>query len=484
MTISGALSNAMTGLRAAGRGAEIVSSNISNALTPGYGRRVLELSAAGIGGAGGVRVDGVNRTVDEGIASDKRLADAELGHAQTTAAFYAKLEALMGTPDDPNSVSARVAQFESALITSASRPEAPERLSQAVTDARSLAASIAQTSDGLQDARSLADRTIGEQVDTLNTALQQVETLNAQITAAQVQSLDATSLQDHRQQLVDQISALVPVRTVPRAHGQIALYSTGGAILLDGSAATVGFERVNLVTPYMSVEAGTLSGLTLNGNPLRTGTEDGALRGGAIGAQFAIRDEMAVTAQVELDALARDLITRFQDPAVDPTLAPGDAGLFTDEGGAFDPANELGLASRLAVHTAVDPSKGGEAWRIRDGIGAASPGYTGDGSLLQSLAASLNKGQPPASGSFGGGSYALIELVATITADVGAERGNADQVLSFATTRLNELTQRQLADGVDSDDEIQRLMIIEQTYAANARVIEAVDEMMQTIMRL
>ncbi len=484
MTISGALSNAMTGLRAAGRGAEIVSSNISNALTPGYGRRVLELSAAAVGGAGGVRIDGVNRAVNEGIASDKRLADAEQSHAQTTATFYSKLETLMGTPDDPNSVSARVAQFETALITAASRPEAPERLSQAVTDARSLARSISTVSSGLQEVRSLADRTIGEQVASLNTALKQVEALNAQITAAQVQSQDATSLQDHRQRLVDDISALVPVRSVPRNHGQIALYSTGGAILLDGSAGEIGFERVNLVTPYMSVEAGTLSGLTLNGIPLRTGSESGALRGGAIGAQFAIRDELAVTAQGELDALARDLITRFQDPAVDPTLSVGDAGLFTDEGNAFAPADELGLALRLAVHSAVDPAQGGGTWRMRDGIGATVPGNTGDGSLLQSLAAALNQGQTPASGSFGGGSYALIELVSTLTADIGADRGNAEQMLSFATTRLNELTQQQLAEGVDSDDEIQRLMIIEQTYAANARVIEAVDEMMQTIMRL
>lgn len=484
MSISGALSNAMTGLRAAGRGAEIVSSNISNALTPGYGRRVLELSATAIGGAGGVRVDGVARAVDEGIASDKRLADAEQGHAQMAAQFYSKLETLIGTPDDPNSVSARVAQFETALITAASRPEAPERLSQAVTDARSLASSIAHVSNGLQDARSLADRTIDEQVTTLNTALKQVETLNAQITAAQVQSQDATALQDHRQRLVDEISALVPVRSVPRNHGQIALYSTGGAILLDGRAGEIGFERVNLVTPYMSVGAGTLSGLTLNGNPLRTGSESGALRGGAIGAQFAIRDEMAVTAQGELDALARDLITRFQDPAVDPTLSPGDAGLFTDSGTAFAPADELGLAARLAVNPAVDPAQGGEAWRMRDGINAVSPGDPGNAKLLQSLTAALTQGQTPASGSFGGGSYALIELVSTLTADIGAERGNADQMLSFATTRLNVLTQQQLADGVDSDDEIQRLMIIEQTYAANARVIEAVDEMMQTIMRL
>jgi hypothetical protein len=49
MTISGALSNALSGLRAAGRGAEVVSSNISNALTPGYARRELSLVSSSIG---------------------------------------------------------------------------------------------------------------------------------------------------------------------------------------------------------------------------------------------------------------------------------------------------------------------------------------------------------------------------------------------------------------------------------------------------
>ena len=39
MSISGSLSSALSGLTAASRAAEIVSSNIANAATPGYGRR-------------------------------------------------------------------------------------------------------------------------------------------------------------------------------------------------------------------------------------------------------------------------------------------------------------------------------------------------------------------------------------------------------------------------------------------------------------
>ena len=45
MSISGALSSAMQGLRAAGRGSEVIAANLSNVLTPGYGVRSLELSS-------------------------------------------------------------------------------------------------------------------------------------------------------------------------------------------------------------------------------------------------------------------------------------------------------------------------------------------------------------------------------------------------------------------------------------------------------
>lgn len=484
MTISGALNNAMSGLRAAGRGTQLVSSNISNALTPGYGRRELALSASAIGDHGGVRIDGITRVVNEAIASDRRLASAENGHAQITSDFFSRIEKLLGTPDDAFSISSQMSGFENSLITSASRPDAPERLSTSIAAARSLVTSLQDASKGIQDARSRADTSIGAQIDQLNLALQQVQKLNSQITSVQVNGGDSAALLDQRQQVVDQIGAMVPVRSVPRDNGQIALYTEGGAILIDGQAAEIGFDRVNLVTPYMSIEGGSLSGLTINGNPVRTGSENGVLRGGTIGAQFAIRDEEAPAAQAQIDALARDLVERFQDPAVDPSLTAGDAGLFTDNGFFFDPLDEVGLSERLVLNAAVDPSQGGQPWRLRDGINAATPGNSGDATLLNALRNALNTNRVPASGDFGTGAFSAINLISTLTSQFGTERFEADQMLSFASARFNELTQQQLADGVDTDAELQQLMLLEQAYAANARVIETVDEMMQTIMRL
>jgi flagellar hook-associated protein 1 FlgK len=41
-----------------------------------------------------------------------------------------------------------------------------------------------------------------------------------------------------------------------------------------------------------------------------------------------------------------------------------------------------------------------------------------------------------------------------------------------------------MADGVDSDAEMQRLLQYEQAYAANARVIRAIDEMINYLLRM
>jgi flagellar hook-associated protein 1 FlgK len=392
MSISGALSNAMTGLRAAGRASQVVSSNISNAMTPGYGVRGVALTASMLGG---VRIEGITRHSNPALSADYRLASADHGQANDRMAFLSKLESLVGTPENPASLSARIATFESSLISAASRPDAPERLNAALMSAQDIVNVLAQASFGVQNTRSAADQQISDQVSTLNSGLAQVRDLNAQITKALSQGTDTTALQDMRQKLVDDLNAIVPMRQIPRENGHVALYSTGGAILLDGAAATISFDPSNQITAYQSLAAGTLSGLEINGVAIRTDSVKGALIGGTLGAQFEIRDELAPQAQVQLDALARDLVERFQDSSVDPTLLPGDAGLFTDGGLPFDPLAETGLSQRLTLNAAVDPAQGGQNWRLRDGLNAGAPGDVGDARQIQRLSAALTSARTP-----------------------------------------------------------------------------------------
>jgi len=481
MSISGAMNAAISGLRAATRGTEIVSNNISNALTPNYGRQALELSSVGGGLAGGVRIDGINRQMNEGIASDRRLANAAQLNTQAGVNFLLQLEDITGVAGDPEGLSGRLATFEQSLITAASRPDQIERLSDAVADAQRLADGLNRASQKVQDMRTEADSEIAREVATLNSALEEIVQINIQM-ASTISRTGGPSpaLLDQRQAVLETIGSIVPINVVPRENGAIGIYTEGGVILVDTFASKIGFQKQNLVTEFQTLDSGTLSGLSLNGQDLRTS----AMGGGSLGGHFTVRDTYGVQAQSALDALARDLVERFADPAVDPTLAVGDAGLFTDTGAPFDPANTVGLSGRLMLNAAVDPKAGGEPWRMRDGMGATIPGPIGDATLLNNMRAALESERAPASAALGSASRSAAGLVSVFSSVLASTRGIAEQDMSFNAARLTELTQLQLSEGVDTDQELQNLLVLEQAYAANARVIQAADEMLEIITRL
>ncbi len=484
MSISGSLSNAMSGLNAVSRAAEVVSSNVANSLTEGYGRRELDLASRTLGGNGtGVKVQGVNRSVNDQIISERRLADASLGNASTAADFFTKLERALGLPDDPASVTGRMAQFESTLIEAASRPDSGSRLGAVFDAMNGLTNQINSASDQIQVLRLETDQSINFQVNALNDGLAKIAVLNHDIHVQLSAGYDANALMDQRQQMIDGISEIVPLRQVPRDNGQIALFTPGGAILLDNNAAVVGFTPVGTIVPQMTLGSSALSGLTINGQPVPT-TAPGPIAGGSLAGLFAVRDQHSVVAQERLDAVARDLIERFASPSVDPTLNIGDAGIFTDAGSPFNPVNEVGLSSRLSVNGLLDPDAGGALWRLRDGLGAVVPGDVGNATQLLALADALNIKKIPATGGFIGAARSAIGLSGDLISLTNIDLRSAESDMSFASAQQNSLKFIELQSGVDTDHEMQQLLLIEQAYAANARVISTIDEMINTLLRL
>ena len=338
MTLSGSLSSALSGLTATSRAAEIVSNNVANAMTEGYGRRELGLSARTLGGTGqGVQVVGVTRMSNSVAIGDRRLADASLGGNSARAAFYRSLEQAIGLPDVADSLSGRISAFDAALIAAAARPDSEARLSQVADAARNMAARLVSASKEVQTMRARADDQIETQVAKVNSTLQRIADLNVQIRANSGGGRDASGLMDQRQQAIDSISAIIPLREIPREMGTVALVTMTGATLLDGHPSTLGFTPVGVIAPDMTLASGALFGLTLNGRPIDVAGESSPIAGGSLASAFSIRDDLGVQAQAKLDAVGRDLVERFQDPSVDPTLTAADAGLFTDQGAAFTP---------------------------------------------------------------------------------------------------------------------------------------------------
>ncbi|PWE50274.1 flagellar hook-associated protein FlgK [Thioclava sp. NG1] len=484
MGISQTLSNALSGLTAASRMAEVVASNTANALTEGYARREVSLGAQMVGRQGaGVRVLSVDRIVNETLRSDLRLSEAATQNASLRYDFLSTFEARIGTPEDASSLSSKFAQFEASLVEAGSRPESEARLATVLDSARAVTDHLNALSAHLQDSRMTADRQIAAQVDTLNTALSQVDELNATILAGKAAGHDTNALKDQRQTLVDQISSIVPIRQAARENDQIALFTTGGAVLLEGNPVEIGFTSTGIITPDMTYVGGTLSGLTLNGNAVSI-DEGRFLGGGSLGALFTIRDTLAPDQQIQIDALSRDLIERVSDPAIDPTLSGGTAGLFTDDRGPLDPLDETGLAGRIAINPLADPEQGGALSLLRDGFGAASPGPVSNAENLFALASAFTTPSAPSSGNFGSSRHSSAELFASFLSQVTSDRQRNEATQTYAKTRYDTLKEQALADGVDTDHEMQKLLQIEELYSANARVIQTADALIKQLLEI
>jgi len=485
MSITGALSSANSGLTAFSRAAQLVSDNVSNALTEGYARRELELSTRVVGGAGaGVQVDGVKRIVDQGLLRDRRLADAELGYQSGRTTFLQKSSDLIGVPDDPSSLSGQLVAFESALLEAGSRPDSDTRLAEIVRTGNNLANKLNQASQSVQDERLAADSAIAREVDILNANLVQVEEMNAQIARFNGAGQDGSGLLEARQQVIDDIARIVPVRVVPRDTGTVAIYTMNGATLIDGPAQQFEFSPVATITADMTLASGALSALIQDGDPVATSGTFAAMGGGSLAALFEVRDDLAVVAQGRLDAFSRDLMERFEDPAVDPTTAAGAPGLFTDGLLAFDPLDEVGLAGRIELNATVDPARGGELRLMRDGLGAVAAGPIGYADQLYAFADALSSSRLPAGTQITAAERSATGLAADLASRAAADLVDGERSESFASTRQTSLRDLELEGGVDTDEEMQKLLLIEQAYAANARVIQTIDDLIQRLLAI
>jgi flagellar hook-associated protein 1 FlgK len=482
MSMSAAFSSALSGLTASSRMANVTSSNIANALTEGYGRREVQLSPRLIGMTGtGVAVSGVTRSENPYLQGEMREASAGEAFARERSSFLTSLERMLGTSEDAGSLSARITAFERSLVEAAARPEAEARLAAVLDAADAITTKLRTTTRSLQEARQDADRRIAADVETLNASLSAVSRLGSQIRSLRATGGDVSALLDQRQIYIDRISTIIPVKEIARENDQIALMTTGGTLLLDARPVTIGFRSTATITADMTAASGGLSGLTLDGRPMDADAVSARLGEGRLSALFSLRDDLAPRAQAQLDGLAADLVGRFAEPGLDPSLGAGMAGLFTDAGALVLPGDEAGLAGRIAVNAAADPDRGGALWRLRDGLGAAAPGAPGDSRLLSALSAAAITGRLPPLGGFSTAA-GLSGLATAVLSDVSGRRLSFEADLGFAATQTDTFRSELLKAGVDTDQEMQNLLNIEKAYAANARVLQTLDGMLETLL--
>jgi flagellar hook-associated protein 1 FlgK len=486
MSITGALNNAASGLAVTARLADTIANNVANAATPGFGRRTTEVSSLTLGGYGsGARITGTTRAENPLLTAERRGMDAALGATATRADAYDRMMAAIGEPGEDNALSTLTTALETTLMAATASPQSTTKLADAVTAAREVAASLNRIAEENARLRTDADAEIGRQVGQVNDALAAIDELNRKITTLPHQGVDTGGLVDERGRLVDSIAAIIPVRVVKREHDTVALYAANGGVLLDGRVFALDFTpAANAVTPELTLGAG-LSGLAQDRGggagptAVAAGTGGGPFDGGSLGALFELRDRIVPEFDAETDRYATELIARFRDLMPGTALDAGGQGLFVDPAGG----PTTGLAGRIALNAAVNPDAGGAVWRLRDGLSATAPGTDGDGAILQGLSEAMAASRPPTGFVSQSASTNAATMASEIASFFAGRSTRSDEDRAYLAARQATLAEAETnATGVDSDAELQSLMLVEQAYAANARVLSVIDDLMKLLL--
>lgn len=486
MSISGSFSNALSGLGVTSRLAETASNNLANALTKGYARQSVDIAARELDGRGvGVRTLGVNRNSVPDLTASRRLADGDAAGLEPQAEALARLGAAFGEATSEDGLFRRIEVLEASIRGLAETPESEPRQIAAAEAAADVASFLNQLSGQIATERQNADGLIASQVDTVNRNVEQIDALNEKITRLAAGGRDVATLEDQRELLIDEVASILPVRSLPQSNGTIFLTTNQGQFLLAEEPVTLEFTQTPIITSgmvYDPVGGGALSGITLAGldlTPSASGAQ--AITSGALFGSFSIRDDLALDMNTQIDEFAADLIQRFEDPTVDPTLSIGDPGLFTDNGSAYDPLIQDGLAGRITLNAAVDRSQGGDVARMRDGLNAAGPGPVFSNTIPRAYVDALQ--QPIASTVLGvSGSLSSFQLVSGIAEFTGERRSRAEIETSVLVSTRESLAANEAREiGVDQDAELQSLIQIEQAFSANIQVIQTASRMLDEL---
>lgn len=457
------------GLRTTQTLSRINAENVANSSTEGYARR-RAMTVTGDAPASGPIVAEIRREVDSVLS---RLSRTELGKMAKHQAVFDALNnytVYLGQTGDGISPAEKYAAFSTSLTILVNTPASAEAQNGVVIAAEDLARSLRGASNTLAGTRADVDMEIRYEVSELNQALYDMASLNGRLVSITRGSSEAAQLGDQMDRLLDKIAGIVDIRTYANSDGSLNIYTSGGAALLER-------RQVQDVT------FNTTTGLLLAGNQNVTPNMAGVrgLTDGSLAGLLEIKREIIPKFQLQLDEYARGLIIAFESS--DPSLAPGEPGLFTDAGSSFDALNPENLAFRISVNDAVKPSEGGSVWRVRDGMGSSAPGDASDSSLVRNYIDALQ--QP-----FGAIAQTGISSSVKI-ADYGVQMVSA-QFLERARSQENALIARSSAEivlasrvnfeGVNVDEEMQDLQVIQQSYTANARVLTTVLGMIDTLL--
>jgi flagellar hook-associated protein 1 len=462
-----AIGIAASSLRATQTAISVVSQNVANAQTPNYADESAVTVA--LPGDGGVQIAGIQRATDAALQQETLAQNAVSGGAAAASALYQQLNDVVGSSASTAPLSSAMQNFQTAWQTYEASPDDQTAAQQVIAAGTSVTQALGQISDGVAQVTQTAQGNVANDVGTLNTDLAQIAQFNQQIVAAQASGTSVPSLDDQRDAAIAAVGGLVSIRTVTQSDGSVSVFTTSGLSLVDKAANSFSWDGTNIT----SASDGTTS--------LNSSFSTGSI-GATLG--FLATDATSVASSDPNVGTLQKLTNQINDFAAslyDTTTTPAPAFEAAYDG-ATAQTGELassffttsdGAATADAADLVVNPA-------LTDGTAAlkqasATPVVAALGASDQSLDAG---GLSLSGQTYAGIANAIVANTATNANSASGTATTAAGVASTLSSRLSSQT------GVNLDDEMSNLIVLQNSYAAAARVMTTITTMMNSLLAI
>ncbi|MFP5230523.1 MAG: flagellar hook-associated protein FlgK [Acidobacteriota bacterium] len=415
------------------------SNNIANAGTPGYTREVAQFSANGenLNGqtltGGGVTLTGIQSVRDELLNLQIQQQTSLQSSAGTQSSLLQQIQSYFASTG--NDIATTLSAFSSSLAQLSANPSSAAVQQGVLSAGQNLAQSFNNTANGLTTAQTNADQQVTQTVAQINTLTAQIAQLNSQLTPSVMSQQNGGTIQDRRDQLVQQLSQLVGISVSQSSGGEVITTANGSPLVMGSQSSqlqtttgTDGFQQV----------------LDSNGNNITN-----AIQGGQLGGAIQMRDQTIPGFLNSLDTMASQFATAFNAAQAQGYDSNGNAG----QNFFSIPAGTTGAAAGIKV-----------ALTSGSQVAVSSDGSSGSNGNVANLSAALTNALP--SGQPIAGAYS------TLVFNVGNAASGASAQSSAVGQSLLQLTNQQSAvSGVNIDEETTNLIRYQTAYEAAARIV-------------
>jgi flagellar hook-associated protein 1 FlgK len=453
-SISSTLTSAVQSLIAETGALQITNNNLANANTPGYTREVPVFQEAAP-----TPVDGTNFSVGNGVVLQSfqsirdELVNSQIQQETTSqSAANAQLSSLQQIQPTFTTSTEDIGTEMSALFTSISSlstdPTSSAERQGVLTAGSNLADAFNTAANVLTTQQAALNQPVTNDVRQINQLSQQIAALNPQVTTLEQTGQDGGTLEDQRDELIQQLSALTNVSITQTAEGPTV--TTG-----NGTPLVMGSQSFTLSTTTAS--DGMTDVLNADGTDITS-----TLTGGDLGGNIQTRDQTIPALSNQLDTLANQFATAFNAAQAQGYDQNGVAGT-----NFFNiPSTVSGSAAAISM-AITDPTK----------VAASSDGTAGSNGNLANLSAVQTTTLP--SGATPAGAYAdLVYQVGSLTSNANAESSATAANLLQLNNQLNSVS------GVSIDEEATNLITYQNAYQAAARVVTTIQALFAVTMSM